>query len=124
MRMLLRPHASFSDYSAVSSLWRSFCPDILPYSNEGQVVGVFVHLEAALQSHMKRLVKSGSFQLEEVDSSLALNVTIGIDGRGDEKEYLQKSQVTIDTTQSMSILYFVSSIAGLPTDNQDCVECY
>ena len=53
-----------------------------------------------------------------------MNVTIGINGRGDEKEYLQKSQVTIDTTHSMSILYFVSSIAGLPTDNQDCVECY
>ena len=67
MRMLLRPHASFPDYSAVSSLRRSFCPDILPYSNEGQVVGVFVHLEAALQSHMKRLVKSGSFELEKVD---------------------------------------------------------
>ena len=105
MRMLLRPHASFPDYSAVFSLWRSFCPTILLYSNEGQVVGVFVHLEAALQSHIQRLVKSASFQLEEVNCSLAVNVTIGIDSRGDEKEYLQKSQVSIDTTHSTSILY-------------------
>jgi hypothetical protein len=94
LRSLLRPSLSLPDYSEVSALRRSFCPDLTSYLNGSQeAVGVCASLSDCLVSHVQRLVQSGELLLRDVENSLVTKVTIGIDGRGDEKEYQQRSQV-------------------------------
>ena len=53
-----------------------------------------------------------------------VKVTVGMDGRGEEKEYKQRSQVSISTTHSFSVTYFISDIAKLPNAKNDCMDCY
>lgn len=94
LRSLLRPHLSLPDYSKVSALRRSFCPDLTPYMNSSkEAVGVCASLSDCLVSHIQRLLQSDELVLTGVENSLVTKVTVGIDGRGDEKEYQQRSQV-------------------------------
>ena len=91
---LLRPHLSLPDYPAVSALRKSFCPDLIPYLNSSEeVVGVSASLVSCLVSHVQRLIQTGDLVLKDVRCSLVTKVTVGIDGRGDEKEHKQRSQV-------------------------------
>ena len=87
----LRPLLCLPDYPSVSALRRSFCPDLEPYLNEAhEVVGVSASLVSSLISHVLRMIQSGELVLQDVDCSLVTKATIGIDGRGDEKEHLQR----------------------------------
>ena len=125
LKILLRPFVILPDYSLLSSLRRSFCPVIHPYhDDDNEIIGVFAKICDSLKSHCLRMIQSGDLQLENTESSLCMNVTVGIDGRGDEKEYQQRSQVTKDTTHCLSVLYFLSSISELPTSEANCVECH
>ena len=94
LKILLSQFLSLPDYSVVSSLRRSFCPDILPYLDDNEeIIGVCAKVSDCLRSHCLRMIQAGDLELEDVDCSLTMNVTVGIDGRGDEKEYQQRSQV-------------------------------
>ena len=94
LKILMRPYLILPDYSLVSALRRSFCPDIWPYLDENdEVIGVSAHLGECLKSHCLRMIQAGDINLEKVEASLSMGVTVGIDGRGDEKEYQQSSQL-------------------------------
>ena len=94
LKVLLRPFVNLPNYSLLSSLRKSFCPDLHSYHNEDkEIIGVCAKVFEALKSHCLRMIQSGDLQLEHTESSLCMNLTVGIDGRGDEKEYQQRSQV-------------------------------
>ena len=72
------------------------------------------------------MIQSGDIGswIENIETSLVVKVTVGMDGRGEEKEYKQRSQVSISTTHSFSVTYFISDITELPNAKNDCVDCY
>ena len=87
LKIILRQFVVLPDYSHLSSLRKSFCPELLPYTTEnGEIIGVYAKISDCLVSHCLRLIQSGDLVLQDVSNSLVMNVTIGIDGRGDEKE--------------------------------------
>ena len=94
LKIILSQFVTLPDYSSVSILRRSFCPEVMPYIGAGEeTLGVYANISECLKSHCMRMIQAGDLDLQDVKCSLTMNVTVGIDGRGDEKEYQQRSQV-------------------------------
>ena len=96
LKIILSQFVTLPDYSLVSNLRRSFCPEIMPYRGvDEEIIGVCANVSECLKSHCLRMIQAGDLNLQDVDCSLTMSVTVGIDGRGDEKEYQQRSQVCL-----------------------------
>ena len=117
-RLLLQPYVNLSPYYEISQLRMSLSPDLVPYPfDEHQKLGVVANLHECLVIHLLRGVQYWSTFItpcECVVSCICFNYAARIvgcaDGRGDEKEHAQKSQVSVNTTHAFSLMYNLPSI--------------
>ena len=106
LRLQLLKHVKLQPYSFLSELRMSLCPTLQPWpleSSSGLEVqrGVYANLGEAVRCVLQRMIQYGGFELfpsccsSDVQdcSNLVANVHLSGDGRGDEKEYSQVSQV-------------------------------
>lgn len=65
--------------------------DVIPYYADGQAVGVRASLAGALRFHLQRLIQTGQADfLATTESSLVVEASLGVDGRGSEKAKIGK----------------------------------
>ena len=127
LKILMKNFVTLPTYAEVSLLRRAYSPKLKPFFNQdNQVVGICSDMKESLQCHIQRMIQSGDIGswIDNVETSLLVKVTVGMDGRGKEKEYKQRCQVSISTTHSFSITYFISDIAEIPNAKNGCVDCY
>ena len=104
MRLQLLKHVKLQPYSHLSQLRMSICPNIQPWpieSSSGLEVqrGVYANLGEAVRRVLQRMIEHGSSEFFPCCSSdihcsnLVATVHLSGDGRGDEKQYSQVSQV-------------------------------
>ena len=105
-------------YQHLSDLRMSLCPPILKYpigADEASQLGVYTNLGEAI----KLVVVEGLVYWEASNwipccitssscSNLVASIMISGDGRGDEKQYTQKSQA--NTTRAFSLVWSLPSI--------------
>ena len=106
LRLQLLKHVKLQPYSFLSELRMSLCPTLQPWpleSSSGLEVqrGVYANLGEAVRCVLQRMIQYGGFEWfpsccssdGQDCSNLVANVHLSGDGRGDEKEYSQVSQV-------------------------------
>lgn len=129
MRLVLLSDVRLPPFSFLSELRMSFTPQLHTYPvdcDPAKQRGVFANLGEAIQIVMQRMLQFGGSQWLpccDKKGSQCANVVAKIhcsgDGRGDEKQYSQRSQVNLDTSHVNSFVFTVTSIslAPLPTEH-------
>ena len=75
----------------MSEVRRLLYTELKPYTAGGQVVGVKASLHKSLSDHVRRLIQTGQASfLPTTLGSLVCEVTVGVDGRGDDKAGIGK----------------------------------
>ena len=129
---------TFPAYQKVSDLRMTTCPPICQYPpNSEEKTGVYASLKQCVILHTLRglqfwpplcppcscphciCTKSPRTCSACTCSNFCLKVCICADGRGDEKEYQQRSQVGLNTSHAFSVQYNVPSLNELPPPLQD-----
>ena len=107
----------------------SLCPPLHPWPAdcEGNLQrGVYADLGEAILSVVKRMIEFDPELLPSCRqgeaqkcSNVVATVHISGDGRGDEKQYAQRSQIPLDTSHALSFVFSIPSfsLALPPTDN-------
>lgn len=128
LRLVLLKHVRLQPFSFLSELRMSFTPQLHPYPvdcDPAMQRGVFVNLGEAVRIVMQRMIQFGGSEWLpccDREGSQCANVVAKIhcsgDGRGDEKQYSQRSQVDLDTSHVLSFVFSIPriSLALPPTD--------
>jgi hypothetical protein len=126
LRLLLLRHVRLPPYQHLSDLRLSLCPPIRTYplgAPAAEQCGVCCDLPEALVLVLLQGLRSWQpaswlpcCSTTGCCANLVVRVLGSADGRGDEKQHAQRSQVTIDTAHAFSLVYSVPSIhqAALP----------
>ena len=106
LRLQLLRHVKLQPYIFLSELRMSLCPTLHPWpleSSSGPEVqrGVYANLGEAIRCVLQRMIQYGGSEWfpsccssdDQVCSNLVATVHLSGDGRGDEKQYSQVSQV-------------------------------
>lgn len=89
-------------------------PELVPYYSGGQVLGVRASLHSSLVLHLRRLIQAGQASfLPTAQGSLTCDVTLGVDGRGDEKADIGNNEQH-DTWTNPQIYVFI---------HRECLIC-
>ena len=118
----------FPSYKTLFEYRKAITPKFVPYHNsDGIVIGkifyklfikwLFVNatfhyfsgvvvgdLRETITITLLRGIQFWKIDFSEVTGSVSFRVTAGLDGRGDEKEYSQVSQVALDTTHAQVVI--------------------
>ena len=122
LRILLLPYVIFPPYNKISDLRLFICPQITAYpTQEGlSKCGVVADLGDCLRKNVSRKIQFAPSFIPPCNcvifcqcKNLAVKVVGCADGRGDEKQWAQKSQVHLDTSHAFSLLYNIPSIHEL-----------
>jgi hypothetical protein len=120
VRLLLLQHVRLPPYQHLSDLRLSLCPPIRTYplgAPAAEQCGVCCDLTEALVLVLLQGLRSwepGSWLPSCSTSGRCTNLVVRVlgsaDGRGDEKQHAQRSQVTISTTHAFSLVFSMPSI--------------
>ena len=107
LRLQLLKHVKLQPYSFLSELRMGLCPNLHPWpleSSSGLEVqrGVYANLGEAVRCVLQRMIECGSCEwfpsccstADQNCANLVATVHLSGDGRGDEKQYRQVSQVS------------------------------
>ena len=129
LRLQLLKHVRLQPYSFLSELRMSLCPPLHPWPADCEASlqrGVYADLGEAILSVVKRMIEFDPKLLPSCRqgegqkcSNVVATVHISGDGRGDEKQYAQRSQIPLDTSHALSFVFSIPSfsLALPPTDN-------
>ena len=136
LRLQLLKHVKLKPYSYLSDLKLAIAPQLFPWPQGGdQSVqrGVYADLGEAVCKVLQRMIRYGGSDwipscAKEGSrcANLVATVHCSADGRGDEKQYNQRSQVDMDTSHVMSFVFSIPSInlartpASQPLDQSTC----
>ena len=130
MRLALLKHVKLAPYSFLRELRMAITPQLhtwpLNCAPEEQR-GVYAELGEAIRIVVQRMIQFGSGAWMPCCnhegnscSNLVAKIHCSGDGRGDEKQYSQRSQTGMDTSHVLSFVFTVSSIAqSLPVDEKE-----
>lgn len=110
---MLHKHVSMSPYYLLSALRSQISPPLSPYPvgvERENAIGIYANLSEELLLHFLRLLRFDGDFLEQVDSNCCLKVLGGLDCAGDEREYQQRSQLSLDTSHVENGSYVLASI--------------
>ena len=120
LRLQLLKHVKLKPYSYLSDLKLAIAPQLHPWpqgSDQSVQRGVYADLGEAVCKVLQRMIRYGGS--EWIPSctregsrcaNLIATVHCSADGRGDEKQYNQRSQVDMDTSHVMSFVFSIPSI--------------
>ena len=74
----------------MSEVRRLLYTELKPYTSGGQVVGVKASLNKSLSDHVRRLIQTGQASFLPTTRDFVCEVTVGVDGRGDDKAGIGK----------------------------------
>ena len=121
IRLQLLRHVKLQPYGLLSELRRAICPALHPWppgSDLADQRGVYANLGTAVKQVLHRMVQYGGHSWLpscSKDGGQCANLVATIhcsgDGRGDEKQYGQRSQAEMDTSHVMSFVFSVPSIS-------------
>ena len=120
IRLLLLRHVRLQPYGFLSELRRAICPALHPWPPGGELAdqrGVYANLGEAVRQVLQRMVQYGGHSWLPSCSkeggqcaNLVATVHCSGDGRGDERQYGQRSQAELDTSHVMSFVFSIPSI--------------
>ena len=93
-RILMRKFVNLPPYSQLSQLKAKISPELVKYFDEaGEKVTGWgsCHQKDCLVKHLLRLVQSSELLWLKENANFCAKVVLGMDNRGDEKEYNQRS---------------------------------
>ena len=132
IRLLLLRHVRLQPYGFLSELRRAICPALHPWPPGGELAdqrGVYANLGEAVWQVLQRMVQYGgqnwlpSCSMEGGQcANLVATVHCSGDGRGDERQYGQRSQAEQDTSHVMSFVFSVPSICLAVEPKEEEVE--
>jgi hypothetical protein len=120
IRLLLLRHVRLQPYGFLSELRRAICPALHPWPPGCELAdqrGVFANLSEAVLQVLQRMMQYGGHSWLPSCSkeggqcaNLVATVHCSGDGRGDERQYGQRSQAEQDTSHVMSFVFSIPSI--------------
>ena len=129
LRLQLLKHVRLQPYSFLSELRMSLCPPLHPWPancDANLQRGLYADLGEAILTVVKRMIQFDSGWLPSCSkgggqkcANVVATIHVSGDGRGDEKQYGQRSQIPLDTSHVLSFVFSIPSfsLALLPTEN-------
>ena len=121
IRLQLLRHVKLQPYGFLSELRRSICPALHPWPPGSELAdqrGVYADLGTAVRQVLQRMVQYGGdswLPSCSTDGGQCANLVATVhcsgDGRGDERQYGQRSQAELDTSHVMSFVFSIPSIS-------------
>ena len=121
LRLQLLKHVRLQPYAFLSELRMSLCPPLYPWPADCEANlqrGVYADLGEAILTVVRRMIEFDSKLLPSCShgegqtcANVVATIHISGDGRGDEKQYSQRSQITLDTSHALSFVFSIPTIS-------------
>ena len=129
LRLQLLKHVKMQPYSFLSELKMSLCPPLYPWPADceaEQQRGVYADLGEAILIVVRRMIQFDSDWLPSCRkgggqkcANVVATIHISGDGRGDEKQYSQRSQIPLDTSHVLSFVFSLPSFSLVPPPTEN-----